>query len=615
MLFTDFTLDERLQRALVTSGFVTPTPIQVAAMPVVFEGRDLVGTAQTGTGKTAAFLLPILHRLIETPLDMRRTRALILAPTRELVEQIIEVARELGVHTNIRGIAVYGGVPMFKQTRALRGGFELIVACPGRLLDHINRRNTDFRHLDYLVLDEADRMLDMGFLPSIEEIISNLPGKRQTLLFSATFPTRLNAFVRKMLLDPVRVEVDTAVPAQTVHHTLYHVKQNMKTALLTTLLREIAPESDSVLIFTRTRLGASQLAEHLTAEGMQADVLHAEKTQRARQDTLEQFRAGHFPYLVATDIAARGIDVTSISHVINFDLPTKADDYLHRIGRTGRMERRGYAISLVTRGDGRAVHEIERMLGKKIEIAEIGGSGPHQFRDDPAMQPHTKAARQSFQYAVPRPAHRPLKSSEQREETRPGRAPRQGARPEYIPRNERSPRARHDERPSRNIHPRSVFSAEGAAEAPGRAARPAPRHSDSAPFRTGRPQRKSYGEAPPVRQEQTRKPFPGNSLGARPPRPERPERAPRHQDETSRPQPRKYSDDSRAAESRTSRPPRPERPGRIPFTGMASTAKKHRKNPGNKRKSGEVPFTPRPQGPTADAPFIPRNGRSSGRER
>ncbi len=382
MLFTDFPLEDRLQRALVTVGFVTPTPIQAAVLPVAITGRDLLGTAQTGTGKTAAYVLPILQRLLNTPVATRRTRVVILAPTRELVEQILAVVRELALHTNLRGVAVYGGVAMQPQTRALKHGVEIIVACPGRLLDHIQRGNADFRHLDCLVLDEADRMLDMGFMPAIDEIIDAMRGKkRQTMLFSATFPKALNAFIKDTLNDPARLMVDNAVPAKTVRHSLYQVKESMKAPMLTSLLRQLMPESDAVLIFTQTRVTANQVAEHLSAAGMDADVLHAEKTQRERRDTLDRFRAGAFPYLVATDIAARGIDVASISHVINFDFPSKPDDYLHRIGRTGRMERAGHAISLMTRGDVRAVREIERMLGTKIVVAQLETSDNQQLTD------------------------------------------------------------------------------------------------------------------------------------------------------------------------------------------------------------------------------------------
>ena len=583
MLFTDYQFDERLTRALETAGFTTPTPIQAAAMPVALAGHDIVGTAQTGTGKTAAFVLPILQKVMNTPLDQRRTCALILAPTRELVEQIIGVVRDLGVHTNLRAIAVYGGMPMFKQTRALRSGVELIVACPGRLLDHINRRNTDFRHLDFLVLDEADRMLDMGFLPSIEEIIGHLPDKRQTMLFSATFPNRLNDFVRKNLSAPQRVEVDTAVAAQTVQHTLYHVKHSMKSELLITLLREIAPKSDSVLIFTRTRLGANQLAAQLNAAGMQADVLHAEKTQRARQDTLDQFRAGHFPYLVATDIAARGIDVTSISHVINYDLPTKADDYLHRIGRTGRMEREGQAISFMTRGEGRSLHEIERMLGKKMTVAEIGGSGPREPREDPGLQP-SKAARPAQHHSTkknpPRGFGKPATAE---------KASRSRSERDYnIP---PSARRQHEGAPkiARNEHPRKTFQKDEANSYSRNEKRPARQNNSVAEMPVARSQR----DEKPIRTAK-QKEFSRKLFGSEHQAPQPAERA-RGERNTRSSRPRRHEERDEFAP--TSRPPasKKNRPTKQIFTGMASVAKKHRKNAGNKRQSGEIPSTPRPQ--------------------
>jgi ATP-dependent RNA helicase RhlE len=370
-LFTDMALDDRLQRALAAAGFVTPTPIQAAALPVAIEGRDLVGTAQTGTGKTAAFVVPLLQRLLTVPRETRRTRAVILAPTRELVEQILAVVRTLAVHTTLRAVAVYGGVAMHQQTHALRAGVEIVVACPGRLLDHCKRRNADLRELECVVLDEADRMLDMGFLPDIQEILGRMPAARQTMLFSATFANTLNAFVDETLVRPARVEVATAVPAHTVRHTLYQVKAAMKPTALTALLRLLQQESAAVLIFTRTRVTANLVVDHLRESGFPADVLHADKSQAARQETLEQFRTGVFPYLVATEIAARGIDVSSISHVINYDMPDNAESYLHRIGRTGRMERTGRAISLMTRGNVRVVREIETMLGAKIEVGQL----------------------------------------------------------------------------------------------------------------------------------------------------------------------------------------------------------------------------------------------------
>ena len=632
MIFTDFPLDERLQRALVTSGFVTPTPIQAAALPVAMDGRDLVGTAQTGTGKTAAFVLPILHHILATPLDMRRTRAVILAPTRELVEQILAVVRELGVHTTIRAVAVYGGMPMQAQTRALRGGVEIVVACPGRLLDHMKRRNPDFRQLDCLVLDEADRMLDMGFIPDIEEIISNMPEQRQTMLFSATFANRLNVFVRQTLKNPVRIAVDTAVAAQTVNHTLYQVKESAKVPFLMTLLKQLQPVSDSVLIFTRTRVTANEVAGHLHAAGMTAGVLHAEKTQNARQETLDRYRAGIFPYLVATDIAARGIDVTSISHVINYDLPTKADDYLHRIGRTGRMERAGHAISLVTRGDMRSLHDIERMLGKRMDVARLEGAETREMNDLPIT--HENVARPP--HSAPHPIEHAAQPRRHREDLFPRVSQRSAAPFQHADRPQRSRHAEVQPVETRRkeqfddvttaFTPAAQKSASRLMPSP-KPARSGPRHGAAAPNRAERLQRKREEEAPPSRSAQTAKPFAAENASVRVPRPMRADRPQRRRDveappsrneqpakpfatenssvQTPRParadrRPRRMNEASTAPKRRdhsvddrfpdmapaeTARPPRA---GGKPFTGMASAAKYNRKHAAGKRQPGEV---------------------------
>ncbi|MHB0935276.1 MAG: DEAD/DEAH box helicase [Armatimonadota bacterium] len=568
MLFTDFQLDDRLQRALAAAEFVSPTPIQAAALPVAMAGRDLVGTAQTGTGKTAAFVLPILQQIINTPLDMRRTRAVILAPTRELVLQILAVVRQLAIHTNVRAVAVYGGVPMQQQTRALRGGVDIVVACPGRLLDHIKRRNPDLRFLDTLVLDEADRMLDMGFLPYIQEIIDVLPVKRQTMLFSATFAKSLNVLVQQTLQDPARIQVDNAVPAQTVRHSLYQVKHSMKAPMLTALLRQLIPESDAVLIFTQTRAGANQVAEHLYAEGMDVGVLHAEKTQRERQDTLDRFRAGLFPYLVATDIAARGIDVTSISHVINFDLPGKADDYLHRIGRTGRMERAGHAISLMTRGDVRSVREIERMLGKRIEVAQLEN-------DDSQMSDAIPVERRGMvrapkQHAASPATHRPPKQHRDTEE-RPRRAPRNAAPAEPSSRANRPERTQRADAPWSERRPR----------------RTAERDASSAPPRAERPGKHRHESTKPTRKELRLQKF--GPPTTQPPRPERADRR------------RVDGEGTRAPEAVNPATPGKTRPTRKPFTGMASVAKHNRRYAAGKRQPGEVPSGPRPYGKSGPA--------------
>jgi len=363
MTFTQFPLHERLQRAIAAAGFEDPTPIQAAAIPIALAGRDVLGTAQTGTGKTAAFALPMLQRLLDGQAS-RKTRALVLTPTRELAEQVRNAIRQLGRHTNLRSATVYGGVAMAAQDRALRNGTDIIVACPGRLLDHAGRGAVDLRNVECLVLDEADRMLDMGFLPDIKRIITLLPAERQTMLFSATFPPELNHFVSRTLRNPERIAVDLIAPPRTIDHLLYPVPAKLKTALLIALLREIA--SESVLVFTRTKHRADRVAASLTRAGYRTGVLHADRSQPQRRRALDDFRAGAVPYLVATDIAARGIDVLSISHVINYDIPESPDTYIHRIGRTGRMTRAGEAFTLVTTEDFDTIRAIERALKDRI---------------------------------------------------------------------------------------------------------------------------------------------------------------------------------------------------------------------------------------------------------
>jgi len=371
MYFQEFPLHEQLQRALLDAGFETATPIQEAALPVALEGHDIVGTAQTGTGKTAAFVLPILHRLLNPRQNSRHTRALILTPTRELAEQIHEAITMLGARTGIRSATVYGGVGMVPQERALRNGTEIIVACPGRLLDHVQRGNTNFEHVDTLVLDEADRMLDMGFLPPIMRIIGLLPPARQTMLFSATFAPELNKLVDKSLRQPHRIAMGIAAPAETVEHALYPVPQHLKTALLLELLK--GDETGSVLIFTRTKHRANRIMQQLVAAGHSAGVMHSNKSQNQRQLALDNFRAGKLQVLVATDIAARGIDVANISHVINYDVPDCADSYIHRIGRTGRAEKDGEALTFITPADRDILRDIERTLGSPIEQRRLDG--------------------------------------------------------------------------------------------------------------------------------------------------------------------------------------------------------------------------------------------------
>ena len=367
--FKQFNLDERLHRAVDAAGFTIPTPIQTATIPPALEGRDLIGTAQTGTGKTAAFVLPILQRLLDGP--QGRTRALIITPTRELAEQIHTTVVKLARGTRIRSATVYGGVGMVPQERALQAGVEIIVACPGRLLDHMQRGTARLRDLEVLVLDEADRMLDMGFLPSIRRILAQIPAQRQTMLFSATFAPELNMLAAQTLRNPLRVDVGLSAPAKTVTHALYPVAQHLKTPLLLALLKETT--TDSVLIFTRTKHRANRIAEQIARAGYRTAALHSNRSQNQRQAALDGFRGGAVQMLVATDIAARGIDVQSISHVINYDIPDTADTYIHRIGRTGRAEREGDALTLVTPEDHVTVRDIERALRQPVERRTLAG--------------------------------------------------------------------------------------------------------------------------------------------------------------------------------------------------------------------------------------------------
>ena len=369
MEFQTFHFHPLVAAGITTAGYTSPTPIQRQGIPLVLEGRDVMGLAQTGTGKTAAFVLPILHHLMQG--GRRQVRALIIAPTRELAEQIHETISLLGLQTRLRSVSIYGGVSMNPQIQKLRGGVEIVVACPGRLLDHIAHRTIDLSHLEFLVLDEADRMFDMGFLPDIRKIINHVPAKRQTLLFSATMPDDIRQLAHEVLSSPVTVQVNLSAPASTVSHALYPVAQHLKTPLLLELLSHI--DKESVLIFTRTKHRAKRVGQQLEKAGYRAASLQGNLSQNRRQAALDGFRDGSYQILVATDIAARGIDVSSISHVINYDMPDTTDAYTHRIGRTGRAEKTGDAFTFVTREDEDIVRSIERVLGEKIERRMLQG--------------------------------------------------------------------------------------------------------------------------------------------------------------------------------------------------------------------------------------------------
>ncbi len=375
--FTDLGLRPELLQAVQEAGYTSPTPIQQQAIPLALEGRDLIGLAQTGTGKTAGFTLPIIERLLEegyghTKAAAHRVRVLVLTPTRELCVQVDESFRKYGKHTSLRVASIYGGVPVEPQTKLLRKGVDVIVATPGRLLDHMERQNVVFDELEVLVLDEADRMLDMGFAPQLNKIVADVPRFRQTLLFSATMPPEVEALARKYLRKPVVVQVGRrSSAASTVTHAVYPVPRDKKTELLAELLTKEG--MDSVLIFSRTKHGADKVVRHLTSKGISSTAMHADKSQGERTRALEDFKRGKIRVLVATDIAQRGLDVTGISHVINYDVPQQAEDYVHRIGRTGRAASTGDAFTFMAPDEIAMVRAIERVIGEPIPRISVPG--------------------------------------------------------------------------------------------------------------------------------------------------------------------------------------------------------------------------------------------------
>jgi ATP-dependent RNA helicase RhlE len=374
MPFSTFGLEANILRAVQEAGYTEPTPIQSAAMPQILAGHDLIGIAQTGTGKTAAFVLPILAKLAEMSREggPRTIRALIVAPTRELAAQIEENIRAYGKHLPLRTATIYGGVSERPQIDALRSGVDLLVATPGRLLDLMDRRLCNFSRLHFLVLDEAERMLDMGFLPDIRRIVQALPPKRQTLLFSATLSREIEAVTHEFLRAPKTVQIGRrANPAETVTQFVYEVPKHLKSALLAHLLRE--PSLNMVLVFSRMKHGADRIARGLEAHGIRTATLHSNRSQNQRLRALKDFKSGAVRVLVATDIAARGIDVDGISHVVNYDFPMHPEDYVHRIGRTGRAHAVGDAISFVTPEDHSALRALERFIGRGIVRKRLEG--------------------------------------------------------------------------------------------------------------------------------------------------------------------------------------------------------------------------------------------------
>jgi ATP-dependent RNA helicase RhlE len=385
MAFAALKLHQLLLQGLKDLGFRHPTPIQLAAIPPGLDGRDVLASAMTGSGKTVAFLLPILHRLIGRPRG--GTRALVLTPTRELAAQIVGDLNDLAVHTPITAAAVYGGVGMGPQEHAFRSGVDVIVGTPGRLLDHFRAPYAKLASLEYLVLDEADRMLDMGFLPDIRRVLHHVPARRQTLFFSATMPPPIAKLAGEMLKNPVILDVERPVsPATGITQAVYPVAQALKPALLVRLLTDGAMRD--ALVFTRTKHRADRLAKHLARTGIGVERIHGNRSQAQRTAALAGFKAGAYQVLVATDIAARGIDVTRLGHVVNFDVPAAAEDYVHRIGRTGRAEMTGTAFTFVSPEEEDTLRSIERGIGRRLPRVTVPGFD-YTARENPSLEvPH-----------------------------------------------------------------------------------------------------------------------------------------------------------------------------------------------------------------------------------
>jgi len=421
MPFSTFGLRPELVRGVRELGFTRPTPIQSEAIPPALAGRDVLACAMTGSGKTAAFLLPILHRLADKP--RRTTRALVLTPTRELAAQIGEHLNDLATHTPVTGAAIFGGVGMGPQEHAFRSGVDVIVATPGRLLDHFRQRYASLQGLEVLVLDEADRMLDMGFLPDIRRILRHVPAKRQTLFFSATMPGPIVELAREMLKEPVTIQLERrSAPAVGITQAVYPVPAELKSALLVELVRR--GDIRSVIAFTRTKHRANRLADYLSRNGVAAGRIHGNRSQAQRTEALQAFKAGRFPVLVATDIAARGIDVEALSHVINFDVPASPEDYVHRVGRTARAEAKGDAFLFVSPAEEASLRGIEKTIGRRlprVTLADFDYAGKPAEKLEVPLAERLAAMRHQRQRRRPQPS-RPAGGS------RPGRSRRPGPR-------------------------------------------------------------------------------------------------------------------------------------------------------------------------------------------
>src|SRR6201991_4345682 len=387
-LFDTLPLDPKLLRAVADSGYTAMTPIQAKAIPIVLAGRDVMGAAQTGTGKTAAFSLPLLHKMLpheNASMSPARhpVRALVIAPTRELADQVADNIKGYAAQTKLRVAVVYGGIDMKPQTLELKGGVEVLIATPGRLLDHIEAKNCVLNQVEYVVLDEADRMLDIGFLPDLQRILSYLPKQRQTLLFSATFSPEIKRLANSYLQDPVTVEVARAnATASTVEQRFYSVTDDDKRGAVRQILKE--RDITQALVFVNSKLGAARLARSFERDGMRTSALHGDKSQDERLKSLAAFKRAEVDVLVCTDVAARGLDIAALPAVFNYDVPFNAEDYVHRIGRTGRARASGRAVTLGTRDDARNISDIEKLINKKIELEPFeveDDRPPREYRD------------------------------------------------------------------------------------------------------------------------------------------------------------------------------------------------------------------------------------------
>ena len=410
--FDTLPLDPKLLRAVADSGYTAMTPIQAKAIPIVLDGRDVMGAAQTGTGKTAAFTLPLLQKMLRhenASMSPARhpVRALVLAPTRELADQVANSVKTYAKNTQLRSTVVFGGIDMKPQTLVLKGGVEVLIATPGRLLDHIEAKNAVLNQVEYVVLDEADRMLDIGFLPDLQRILSYLPKERQTLLFSATFSPEIRRLANSYLQDPVLVEVARPnATATNVEQRFYSVTDDDKRAVVRQLLKSRG--LTQALVFVNSKLGAARLARSFERDGLKTQALHGDKSQDERLKALAAFKAGEVDLLVATDVAARGLDIVDLPGVFNFDVPFNAEDYVHRIGRTGRAGASGLAVTLVTRDDARLVADIEKLIKKKIELE------PFELDDERPRRPPRQRAEDELEVREERNAPAPQRSYERR---------------------------------------------------------------------------------------------------------------------------------------------------------------------------------------------------------